>query len=73
MTVPTAGPGVPALALRSMALVFLSACQPSSPEGRRAAYLDCARSVGVPVERGTIRVRGADDMARLDACEAMPR
>ena len=51
----------------------LGACQPMGPEGRRASYLDCARDQGVPVEGGTIRVRGAEDMARLDACDALPR
>jgi hypothetical protein len=56
-------------------VVPLAACQPSldTPEGRRAAYVDCAREQGVPVERGTIRPRGPEDMRRLDACEALPR
>ncbi|MEM9796696.1 MAG: hypothetical protein AAF919_09415 [Pseudomonadota bacterium] len=53
----------------------LSACMPSidTPEGRRAAYLDCAREQGVPVVGGTIRVRNQADFDRLDACEALPR
>lgn len=55
------------------AAVLLAACQPAGPEARRAAYLDCARDQGVPVQGGTIRVRGAEDMARLDACRAVPR
>lgn len=46
---------------------------PSTPEARRAAYLDCARDQGVAVEGGTIVTRSPDDLARLDACEALPR
>lgn len=50
-----------------------SGCMPSTPEGRRAAYLDCARDSGVAVEDGTIRSRGPEDLARLDGCQAIPR
>ena len=45
----------------------------TGPEARRAAYLDCARDQGVRVEGGTIRTTGAGDLARLEACEALPR
>jgi hypothetical protein len=52
----------------------LAACMPATgPEARRAAYLDCARAQGVAVEGGTILSRSAADLARLDACEALPR
>ncbi|WP_161793815.1 hypothetical protein [Jannaschia aquimarina] len=44
-----------------------------TPEGRRAAYLDCARDQGVPVIDGRIRVRDNADFELLDACEALPR
>jgi hypothetical protein len=50
-----------------------TACMPSTPEARRAAYLDCARDQGLRVEGGTIVTRSAADLARLDACEAVPR
>jgi hypothetical protein len=50
-----------------------SACMPTTPEARRAAYLDCARDQGVRVDGGTIVTRSAEDLARLDACEALPR
>jgi hypothetical protein len=51
----------------------LSACMPSGPEARRASYLDCARDQGLTVEGGTIRTTSASDLARLDACRAIPR
>lgn len=51
----------------------LSACMPSGPEARRAAYLDCARDQGLTVRDGTIVTRSAEDLARLDTCEAVPR
>ncbi|KIT17636.1 hypothetical protein jaqu_05270 [Jannaschia aquimarina] len=53
----------------------LTACMPAldTPEGRRAAYLDCARDQGVPVIDGRIRVRDNADFELLDACEALPR
>ena len=54
-------------------LGVLTACMPTGPEARRAAYLDCARDLGVAVRGGTIASRGPDDLARLDACEALPR
>ena len=60
------------LVATGMAFV-VSACMPSGPEARRASYLDCARDQGVPVEGGTIRTRSAADLARLDACRAVPR
>ncbi|WGH80075.1 hypothetical protein [Jannaschia ovalis] len=53
--------------------VLLSACMPTGPEARRAAYLDCARDQGVPVIDGTIRTRGPADLRALDACRAIPR
>ncbi|MEM7491329.1 MAG: hypothetical protein AAF390_19620 [Pseudomonadota bacterium] len=56
-----------------VSLPLLAACMPSGPEARRAAYLDCARDQGVTVEGGTIITRSAADLARLDACEALPR
>ncbi|MEM8848735.1 MAG: hypothetical protein AAGE03_01735 [Pseudomonadota bacterium] len=61
--------------MRGIALVaiFLTACVPSTPEARRAAYLDCARDQGVAVEGGTIFTRSVEDLGRLDACEALPR
>lgn len=52
---------------------MLAACIPSSPEARRAAYLDCARDEGVTVQDGTIVTRGPEDLTRLDACRALPR
>ena len=56
--------------------VVLAACTPS-PEAARAsrvsAYLQCARDAGVPVRDGTIVVRDAADIVRLDVCEAEPR
>ena len=52
---------------------LLAACVPSTPEARRAAYLDCARDSGLTVRDGTIVSRGPADLARLDACEAIPR
>jgi hypothetical protein len=45
----------------------------TGPEARRAAYLDCARDQGVTVRGGTILTTGPDDLARLDACRALPR
>ncbi|WP_298436640.1 hypothetical protein [uncultured Jannaschia sp.] len=51
----------------------LVACMPTGPEARRAAYLDCAREQGVTVRDGTIVTRSAADLARLDACGAVPR
>ena len=63
----------PLLAKAATVLVSVTGCVPYSPEARCAAYLDCARSVGVPVAEGTIRARGAADIRRLDACRAMPR
>jgi hypothetical protein len=55
------------------ASAVLSACMPTGPEARRAAYLDCARDQGLAVEGGTIVTRSAEDLSRLDACEAIPR
>ena len=55
------------------AALIVSACMPSGPEARRASYVDCARDQGLDVDGGTIRARGAEDMARLDACQAVPR
>ncbi|WP_177220036.1 hypothetical protein [Jannaschia rubra] len=46
---------------------------PTGPEARRASYLDCARDQGVTVRGGTIVTRGPEDLARLDACRAVPR
>ncbi|WP_167766913.1 hypothetical protein [Jannaschia formosa] len=54
-------------------LLALSACMPTGPEARRASYLDCARDQGLVVENGTIRSTSAEDLARLDACRALPR
>ena len=54
-------------------LIALAACVPTGPEARRAAYLDCARDQGVTVRDGTIVSRGAEDLRRLDACDALPR
>ena len=53
----------------------LAACMPSldTPEGRRAAYLDCARDQGLRVEGGTIQTSSAAELTRLDACRALPR
>ena len=57
-----------------LALAAMGAgCAPADPEAaRRAAYLDCARAQGVPVSGGTIRT-GPGDLARLEACAALPR
>ncbi|SFJ39033.1 hypothetical protein [Jannaschia pohangensis] len=75
-------PGDPPAQLRRLAIapisavsvaVVLSACMPTTPEARRATYLDCARKQGVAVEGQTIRIRKSDDLRRLDACEAIPR
>ena len=52
---------------------LLAACMPSGPDARRSAYLDCARREGVTVRDGTIVSRGPADLARLDACKALPR
>ncbi|GIT91283.1 hypothetical protein JANAI62_17390 [Jannaschia pagri] len=57
----------------ALGLCCLSACMPTGPEARRAAYLDCARDQGLTVTDGTIRTTSAADLARLDACEAIPR
>ena len=62
-----------ALPLVLSAALGLSACGATPQELRRAAYLDCARAQGVPVKGGTIRARGPEDMAALDACPAVPR
>ncbi len=59
--------------MAAASLAGLAACVPSGPEARRAAYLDCARDQGVAVRGATIVSRGPDDLARLDACEALPR
>lgn len=59
--------------LAVLTLLAAAGCMPSGPEARRAAYLDCARDQGLRVERGTIVTRSAEDLARLDACEAIPR
>lgn len=56
-----------------VALGSLVSCMPTTPEGRRAAYLDCARDQGVTTRNGTIVSRGPDDLSRLDVCEAIPR
>lgn len=56
-----------------LVLVLLGGCMPTGPDARRAAYLDCARDQGVRVEGGTIRSTGPGDLARLQACEALPR
>lgn len=69
----TGGRGLSRAAGFGLGLAALSACMPSGPEARRAAYLDCARDQGVVVRGGTILSRGPDDLARLDACEAIPR
>ena len=55
------------------AATVLSACVATGPEARRNAYIDCARDQGVPVERGTIRIRTQAHLDALDACEAIPR
>lgn len=55
------------------AFLVLSACMPTGPEARRESYLDCARDQGVTVRGGTILTRSAAELARLDACEAVPR
>ncbi|WP_299838389.1 hypothetical protein [uncultured Jannaschia sp.] len=54
-------------------VLALTACMSTGPDARRAAYLRCARDQGVPVRDGTIVSRGPEDLARLDACEAIPR
>ena len=54
-------------------LLILSACMATGPEARRAAYLDCARAQGLRVSDGTIRTGSAEELRRLDACEAVPR
>lgn len=51
----------------------LAGCVASGPDARRAAYLDCARKQGVPVERGTIQVQSQAHWRALGACEALPR
>ena len=51
----------------------LGACVSQGPEARRASYLDCARDQGLTVTDGTIRTTSAADLARLDACQAVPR
>ena len=65
---------LPPVGAMSTALL-LTACMPSldTPEGRRAAYLDCARDQGLRVEDGTIRTTSAAELDRLGACEALPR
>ena len=66
--------GVQRLSFAATGAAFvISACVPSTPEGRRAAYLDCARDQGVTVRDGTILTRSPDELRRLDACEALPR
>lgn len=55
------------------ALTGVTACMPTGPEARRAAYLDCARDQGLVVQGGSIRTANAADLSRLDACEALPR
>lgn len=55
------------------AFLILSACMPSASELRRETYLDCARDQGVTVRDGTILTRSPGDLARLDACRAVPR
>ena len=61
--------------LAGAAVLALSACMPSldTPEGRRAAYLDCARDQGLTVRDGTIVTTSAAELSRLDACRALPR
>ncbi len=49
------------------------ACMPTGSDARRAAYLDCARDQGLTVVDGTIRTTSGAELARLDACEAIPR
>ena len=61
------------VALGAGGLVLLSACMPTGPDARRAAYLDCARDQGLMVVDGTIRTGSAAELRRLDACEAVPR
>ncbi len=53
--------------------VLLTACMPTGPDARRAAYLDCARAQGLTVVDGTIQTRTGAELARLDACQAVPR
>lgn len=53
--------------------VFTAGCMPTTPEARRAAYLDCARDQGLMVTDGTIRTTSQADLTRLDACQAIPR
>ncbi|MGB3408905.1 MAG: hypothetical protein WBA67_15595 [Jannaschia sp.] len=55
------------------AVLSLMACVPNTPQTRRAAYLDCARDQGVAVSDGAIRTTSAADLAKLDACKAIPR
>lgn len=66
-------PRLPRLVLLAASAAGLAGCMATGPEARRAAYLDCARDQGVRVEGGTIRTTGAGDLARLEACEALPR
>ncbi|WP_371156349.1 hypothetical protein [Jannaschia sp. 2305UL9-9] len=56
-----------------VAAALLSACMPTGPEARRASYLECARDQGLTVVDGTIRTTSQADLARLDACQAIPR
>ena len=56
-----------------MPVLAVTACMPTGPDARRAAYLRCARDHGVPVRDGTIVSRGPEDLARLDGCKAIPR
>jgi len=61
--------------LGTATLVLLAGCMPSldTPEGRRAAYLDCARDQGLSVRGGTIQTGSVAELERLQACEAIPR
>lgn len=61
------------LRLAVPALLALAACMPTGPEARRASYLDCARDQGLTVRDGTIVTRSPQELARLDACRALPR
>lgn len=70
---PASMPLLGAIVVLAMVSTLLSACVPTDPETRRAAYLDCARGQGVAVRDGTILSSGAGDLARLDACEPLPR
>lgn len=63
-------PGFVPIALLGLAL---SACMPTGPEARRAAYLECARDQGLTVVNGTIRTTSAAELRSLDLCEALPR